>query len=428
MGLIKAFTSAIGGGLGDQWLEVIEADNMTDKTVMVSGVTVRENDPRNTNRKGTADTVSNGSILHVGEKQCMLLIDGGKIVDYTAEPGYYEVDNSSLPSLFNGEFGDTLKEAFRRFKYSGVTPYKQQVVYINLQEIKGIKFGTRNPVTYWDNFYNAELAIRANGTYSIDIVNPILFYADQIGRGEKRVEIDDINLQYQDEFLQAFSAALNTLSMEGVRATHVQSQGPKLSEHMSDVLDENWAATRGIEIRSVGIGGISYTEESQDLVDKINMGMAFSDPTRREAYLQTKYVEGVSEGLQSAGKNEAGSGQAFMGLGLGMNLANMGAGGIGAFSETNRQQMSAEEKRAYEEAKREAEKHTEETDRKKAKESWTCPECQTENLGNFCTNCGHKRPEEVEKGLVCANCDYEVQSEVEPKFCPNCGEEFKNKN
>ena len=28
MGLIKAFTGAVGGGLADQWVEAIEPDNM----------------------------------------------------------------------------------------------------------------------------------------------------------------------------------------------------------------------------------------------------------------------------------------------------------------------------------------------------------------------------------------------------------------
>ncbi len=87
----------------------------------------------------------------------MMLVDGGKIVDYTAEEGYYEVDNSSLPSLFNGTFKDSLKESFQRIKYGGVTPTAQKVYYINLQEIKGIKFGTPNPLNYFDNFYNSEL-------------------------------------------------------------------------------------------------------------------------------------------------------------------------------------------------------------------------------------------------------------------------------
>ena len=37
MGIIRAIGQAIGGTLADQWLEVIEADDMSDKTVFTSG-------------------------------------------------------------------------------------------------------------------------------------------------------------------------------------------------------------------------------------------------------------------------------------------------------------------------------------------------------------------------------------------------------
>ena len=42
MGLIKAAVSSVGGVLKDSWLETIEPGQMTDQTVMVSGVRVRK--------------------------------------------------------------------------------------------------------------------------------------------------------------------------------------------------------------------------------------------------------------------------------------------------------------------------------------------------------------------------------------------------
>lgn len=173
------------------------------KTVFTSGVLIRKGQ----NRKGTENTVSNGSIIHVYDNQFMMLVDGGKVVDYTAEPGYYKVDNSSLPSLFNGQFKDSLNETFSRIKYGGQTPTMQKVFYINLQEIKGIKFGTRNPINYFDNFYNAELFLRAHGTYSIKITNPLQFYAEVVPRNKEHVEIDEINEQYLSEFLEALQSS-----------------------------------------------------------------------------------------------------------------------------------------------------------------------------------------------------------------------------
>ena len=248
MGIIRAAVQAIGGSLADQWLEVYEPEDMGDQTVFSAGVKIRKGQ----NTKGTAQSVSNGSVIHVYDNQLMMLVDGGKVVDYTAEPGYYKVDNSSLPSLFNGQLKESVKETFSRVKFAGTTPALQKVFYINLQEIKGIKFGTRNPVNYFDSFYNAELFLRAHGTYSIKITDPLRFYQEAIPRNKDHVEITEINEQYLSEFLEALQASINQMSADGIRISYVSSKGRELSKYMADTLDEEWNALRGMEIQSVG--------------------------------------------------------------------------------------------------------------------------------------------------------------------------------
>lgn len=130
MGIIRAAIQTVTGSLSDQWQEIVEPEGMGEQTVFTKGVV------KKSGGKGTKDVISNGSVIHVYDNQFMILVDGGKIVDYTAEPGYFIVDNSSSPSLFNGEWGESLKEAFNRFKFGGATPMSQQVFYINTQEIR----------------------------------------------------------------------------------------------------------------------------------------------------------------------------------------------------------------------------------------------------------------------------------------------------
>lgn len=422
MGIIKAIASAVGGGLADQWLEVIEPDEMSDKTVFTRGVTVRRNDSRNANRRGTQDTVSNGSVIHVYPNQFMMLVDGGKVVDYTAEEGYYTVNNSSMPSMFNGEFGDSLKEAFNRIKFAGVTPGTQKVFYINLQEIKGIKFGTRNPVNYFDSFYNAELFLRAHGTYSIKIKNPLTFYSEAIPKNDDRVEIEEINEQYLAEFLEAFQSAINQMSADGVRISFVASKGRELSKYMADILDADWGEMRGIEIQSVGISSISYDEESTKLINMRNQGAMLGDATVREGYVQGS----VARGIEAAGSNANGSMAGFMGVGMGMQATT---GFMGAASQSNQAQMEREAARA--------------TAAQPVPGSWKCS-CGNENTGKFCSNCGSPKPEvstwkcscgnentgkfcsncgkPKPSQLKCASCGYEPDpSQPAPKFCPECG-------
>lgn len=400
MGLIKAISSAVGGALADQWLEVIEPDNMSDNTVFTSGVTVRKDDRRGSNKKGTADTISNGSIIHVYPNQFMMLVDGGKVVDYTAEEGYYKVDNSSLPSLFNGSFSEALKESFGRIKFGGVTPTAQKVFYINLQEIKGIKFGTPNALNYFDDFYNSELFLRTFGTYSIKITDPLLFFMEAIPRNKNKVEIQDINEQYLSEFLEALQSAINQMSIDGIRISHVASKGRELSQYMSKILDDDWKRMRGFEVQAVGISSISYDDESKELINMRNKGSMLGDPSVREGYVQGS----IARGLEAAGSNEGGATGAFLGMGMGMQS---GGGFMGAASSSNQKQMEQNESIKKEEKK------------EVNSNSWFCTECGTKNTGNFCAECGTKRSTATQ----CNKCGFKPKGEA-PKFCPECGNKF----
>ena len=330
MGIIKAVASAVGGALADQWLEAIEPDDMGDRIVFARGVQVRRG--KGSNTKGSSDIVSNGSVIHVYPNQFMMLVDGGKVVDYTAEEGYYTIDHSAMPSMFNGQFGEALKESFNRIRFGGITPTAQKVYYVNLQEIKGIKFGTRNPVNYFDNFYNAELFLRAHGTYSIKVTDPLKFYGEVIPKNADRVDIDSINEQYLSEFLEAFQTSVNQMSADGTRISFVTSKSRELGRYMADTLDEEWNKLRGMEIQSVGIASITYDEESQNLINLRTKGAMMGDPGIREGYVQST----IAEGLKNAGSNSAGSLAGFMGMGFGMQT---GGGFMGAASNTNMQQM-----------------------------------------------------------------------------------------
>ena len=444
MGIIKAVTTAVGGALADQWLEAVEPDDMGDRTVFVRGVQVRRG--KGSNTKGSSDIVSDGSVIHVYPNQFMMLVDGGKIVDYTAEEGYYKVSHSSMPSMFNGQFGEALKESFNRIRFGGVTPGAQKVYYVNLQEIKGIKFGTRNPVNYFDNFYNAELFLRAHGTYSIKVTDPIKFYSEVIPKNADHVEIDSINEQYLSEFLEALQTSINQMSADGTRISYVTSRSRELGQYMAQTLDEEWTRMRGMEIQAVGIASITYDEESQNLINLRNRGAMMSDPSIREGYVQTT----IAEGLKNAGSNDSGAMAGFMGMGMGMQ---MGGGFMGAASNTNMQQMQMNQ------APGQMPGNTGMTGMggqpmgnqpmgnqpsgvqpagsqwavpnqmagmqpgsagmagqmpgTQPGSAWTCPGCGTSNTGKFCGECGHPRPD-TPWTCACGNINT-------GKFCSECG-------
>lgn len=426
MGILKAAGQAIGKEFADQWLEIFEPDNMGDQTVFASGVKTRKGQ----NVKGTDNVVSNGSMIRVFDGQFMMLVDGGKIVDYTSEPGYYTVNNSSAPSLFTGNLMDSaaaaIKDTFERWKFGGETPREQKVYYINLQEIKGIKFGTRQPINYFDSFYNAEMFIRAHGTYSVKIVNPLQFYVEAVPRNKDRVEITEINEQYMSEFLQALQASINQMSVDGIRVSHVTSKAQELGKYMASVLDADWNQLRGMEIQAVGIASVSYDEESQKIIKMRNEAAVYSNPDVARGHLVSK----AGEAMASAGANEGGALHGFLGMGMGMNavgniLGQVPAGQAPQGSVLAGMTGNQPAGNAFAEVQN--------------PNAWTC-ECGQTNTGKFCAECGKPAPAPantwtcecgtVNKGKFCSECgkpapakDWtcECGAVNSGKFCSECG-------
>lgn len=467
MGIIRAAIDSIGGGLADSWLEVIEPSEMDMRTVFAPGVSVPQgrNDKRNSNTKGTSNTVSNGSIIHVYEHQMMILVDGGAIVDYTAEPGYFKVDNSSLPSLFNGQFGASVKETFNRIKFGGTTPGVQKVFYINTAEMAGINFGTKTPINYYDGVYDMDLNVRAFGKFSIALTeNPLEFYKKVIPTSavtnNEAVDIGDlINENYIMEFLDALQQALTEISANNVRISQISTRANRdlLKSTISDLLYESWRRDRGIVIGDVGVT-VSYDDETKKILTERNKGAMLKDATIREGYVQGS----VARGLEAAGSNANGSMAGFMGMGIGMNA---GGNFMGAASNNNMQQMQmqqqaqqAQQQAAYQQQQQQAQPQQPQSEPAPAPAPaptadgwtcscgktgnigkfcaecgspkpapadngpWTCPECGNQNSGKFCANCGTKKPEKPKK-IKCDKCGYEPDmSGPIPKFCPNCGD------
>lgn len=446
MGIIKAAVGAIGGTLADQWLEVVEPSQINNSTLVTFGVRVRKNDSRNSNTKNTADLISNGAIIHVPENVYMLLVDGGKIISITDEAGYYKVDNSRSPSIFDnsskeievkqysnqdsttiirrGGLKSTLKDSWERFKFGGTTPNSQKVIYVNKQEIPGIRFGTRNPVPYTDRALVpgriVPCKITSYGTYSLKISDPILFYSEVCNKsGKENFTTDDFGEQYLNEFLMAYTTALAKLSTENITISDVPIKTMELGSYMADVLDNEWLSKRGFFIYSVGIAGISFDDKTNELLEKYGNDSILFDPTARAA----RMTGSISKGLENAGSNEGGAMLGFAGMSMGMNAA--GAMGAMPNQQTPQQPSNQESVRVWTckcgNTMPEQSAFCSKCGSKKIdlnansnSEAWVCECGKNVTEGKFCSNCGSKMPEN--KKWTC-KCGYNTQD----MFCSKCG-------
>ena len=173
MGLVKAAFTAGSSTLADQWLEYIYCERMDDNVLMRKG-TPKEG---GSNKKGTENIITNGSKIVVGEDQFLIVVSDGKIIDFTAEPGYYTFDQGTEPSMFYGGFGKGLIDSFKkfgeRFTTGGVAPHDQRVYFVNTRYIKGNKFGTSTPVPFRDSEFGMTVDIRCYGEYVMQVTDPL---------------------------------------------------------------------------------------------------------------------------------------------------------------------------------------------------------------------------------------------------------------
>ena len=96
MGLIKAAMGAAGGVLADQWKEYFYCESMPADVLVTKAH--KKVSGRSSNKHGSENIISNGSVIAVNDGQCMLIVEQGKVVDVCAEPGEYMILPQSHPS------------------------------------------------------------------------------------------------------------------------------------------------------------------------------------------------------------------------------------------------------------------------------------------------------------------------------------------
>ncbi len=438
MGLIKAFTSAVGGTLGDSWKEGIHCPEIDNTVILRKGTKISSGSSRTSNTKGTDNVISNGSKINVPENVCMLTVDNGKITNIVTEPGQYTYDSSSAPSIFAGQIMDSLKDALSRFTFGGTPAFEQQVVYINLQELPGIKYGTSKPVPYPDPRYNTTVEIGFYGTFAIkipDALHAVQFYKEVAGKGTSSDDIDVVDIfgneQYKTEFMTVINQALNMLAGQGVSYNMIASQGIQLLENVKSSASPLWEP-RGFTISNIGINPPTLSAKSQELLKDRLWADTMSDDKTLKAFMAGK----VGSGIEKAGGNPGGAMVGFAGF----DMANQAGGNIlNSFGPTQPQSPQPVQPQAPAENTWKCECGADNTgrfchecgkpkpDASPADGGWKCEKCGAQNSGKFCAECGAQRPSASK--YSCNKCGWNPPDPANPpKFCPECGDKFNEED
>ena len=211
MGLVKAALGAASGVMGDQWKEYFYCSALPAEVLAVKGQ--KKVSGRSSNRHGTENIITDGSIVAVAEGQCALIVEQGKVVDLCAEAGEYTYNTGTQPSPLSEGLAKNINEVFaeigKRFSFGGQAATDQRIYYINTKELMGNKYGTPSPVPFRVVDQRAgidiDVSIRCFGEYGYRIVNPILFYTNVCGNVENEYTRDALEGQMRTEMMTALS-------------------------------------------------------------------------------------------------------------------------------------------------------------------------------------------------------------------------------
>lgn len=447
MGLISAAINAATGAVADTWKDFYYCDSLDKDVLMARG---RRQGGAFTGNRGHDNIITSGSGIAVADGQCMIIVEQGKIVEMSAEPGQFIFDASTEPSIFCGDLGEGIRKTWevvkKRFTLGGETGKDQRIYYINTKELLDNKFGTPTPIPFRVVDQNVgldiDMDVRCSGVYSYRITDPLLFYTNVCANVTSEYTRDELETQMKTEFISALAPAFGKMSEMGIRPNQLSNHNLEMEQAMNAQLSSKWGEIRGIRIVSVAFNPITLTEEDAKTLKDYQKAAALRDPSLA-AGLET---QAKAEAMKDAANNTAGAMTGFMGMGMAAgaagNTANMYAmgqnpqqvGGQQADAPIYPQQQApaapvnpapqaapAPEAPAPEAPAAPAAPTPEAAP---AAEGWTCPTCGAVNQGNFCPQCGTKRPEGAPL-YRCDKCGWEPEDPKNPpKFCPNCGDPF----
>ena len=331
MGLIQAAVGAIGGTLADQWKDFYTVpDGLPPTAALFAAVPRGTNAGRGANTKGSSNIITNGSRIVVPEGYGLLLFQDGAITGFASEPGAYEwkSDDLNSQSIFTGGglMDALVRQSWERFKFGGQPGAQQAAYFVSLKELPDNRFGTQSEIYWDDGFLNTQVGAVTRGSYTLKIVDPILFVKNfvpasylQPGKVFDFTDLDNAAAgqlfnEVVGSLAPAFSLYTNDPS-KGNRITKIQQDSVGFAKSLSDAVENayQWKSDRGLAIVETAIVSIEYDANTRELLKTVQRADALSG-ARGNANLQAS----VAQGIQSAGENGGAAGLMGIGMATGM--------------------------------------------------------------------------------------------------------------
>lgn len=317
MGILDAAFDVFGGTLEDQWKDIVTAADFDEHTFVTPGIRKRNVNGRG-NDYGAECVLTNGSMIYVPEGTAAFVFSQGGIEQIIVNPGGYEYRNGQA-TVFDARdrqetgIGKALfGQAAQRLGFSGISPDEKRIAFVNMHEVRGIRFGTRGPLVYNDRFYGCDLEVFSYGTFSVKVIDPEAFIRHFVPANVSRYSANDPEARKQltAEFLHSYIGAVNVLS-DRFRIAQLPGQANAISQAITqeDQHAATWPERFGLELVSVAIENIEFSEQSRELVHqyserKMNVA-AYEGVSQHAANVAAQQM--IAQGVRENGFGDAGN-------------------------------------------------------------------------------------------------------------------------
>jgi len=307
MGIIKAIRTATDGVLADQWKEMIWCDPFVNDELIKPGN--RRTGAKTSNKKGSADVISNGSIVVVGETECAIAVENGRMIGVYAEAGNNHWKSKRSASVFAGDSVASLaSNIWERVGFGGDIPIVQKVYYVSTREIVNQPFECNGSIPLRiinDNLsLDIDLKLMVSGRYSFKIADPAKFYKNVAGNRAGAMHASALTSQMQSEVYIFLNETLSKINADGIRPYELAGHVDEVAETLKDTLTEKWLENRGIQVLALGIDGMTLMANDFAIVKTLEANAVLTDPEMAAATL----AAAQAEAMQVAAENKGGAG------------------------------------------------------------------------------------------------------------------------
>jgi membrane protease subunit (stomatin/prohibitin family) len=277
-----------------------------------------------------------GSQLVVRESQAAVFFRDGKALDVFG-PGRHTLSTMNIPLL----------TGLLSLPFGGKSPFRAEVIFVNLADFIDMKWGTMEPVTFRDSEFGM-VRLRAFGSYAMAIADPQLFVNKIVGTQglyDTGQIADYLRNIIVSRFNDMMGKTMTTLLDLPAKYNDV---GAGLKASVTDDF-----ANLGLALKAFYVTSITPPDEVSKRIDeRTGMGVV-GNMNQYLQYQTAQAIGGVGQAGGQGGSNVGDAAGTGLGLGAGMGI---GAGMAQIISQgmAQSQQQQAQQNQQAQQAQQQA--------------------------------------------------------------------------